>query len=64
MFYLRTRSMDPLSGMQQTAPDPRLIRVISRSVATQFAERLTLIALACGSIFVLLPAILRAVASD
>jgi hypothetical protein len=38
--------------------------VISRSVATQLVERLALIALACGSIFVLLPAVLRAVATD
>jgi len=38
--------------------------VLSRSIATQLVERLALIALACGSILVILPAVLRAVATD
>jgi hypothetical protein len=38
--------------------------VISRAVATQLVERIALIALACGSILVLLPAVLNAVATD
>lgn len=50
--------------MQQTTPPRRLMGVVSRSVAAQLAERLALIALACGSILVLLPAVLRAVATD
>jgi hypothetical protein len=50
--------------MQQIHPVRRLNRVVSRSVATQLVERLALIALACGTILVLLPAVLRAVATD
>jgi hypothetical protein len=49
--------------MQQTRAFGRLKGVISRSVATQLVERFALIALACGSILVLFPAVLRAVAT-
>ncbi len=50
--------------MQQTTTARRLKGVVRRSVATQLVERLALIALACGSILVILPAVLRAVATD
>jgi hypothetical protein len=50
--------------VQQNGAGRRLKGVVSRSVATQLVERLALIALACGTILVLLPAVLRAVGAN